>query len=145
MNTNTLDQEMELAHQEELEVIASQGLFTVISTQCRENYGAHDWDGEGKCPQYWKNKGGSTFICEGELTSSQIDYILDCINCIDDYTEEYAVNITTTKTPKDCYEHWETPSKLSFNEEGVLLLSETNYTGTYIFELHPDGMRNLVK
>lgn len=23
----------------------------------RENYGAHDWDGEGECPQHWKNKG----------------------------------------------------------------------------------------
>ena len=32
-----------------------------ITTQYRENYGAHDWDGTGECPQYWKNKGGETF------------------------------------------------------------------------------------
>lgn len=33
----------------------------VIETQVYENYGAHDWDGEGQCPQYWKAKGGNTF------------------------------------------------------------------------------------
>jgi hypothetical protein len=33
----------------------------VISTQVYENYGAHDWDGTGECPQYWKAKGGSDY------------------------------------------------------------------------------------
>ncbi len=33
----------------------------VISTQYMENYGAHDWDGTGECPQYWKSKGGSEY------------------------------------------------------------------------------------
>ena len=33
-----------------------------IMTQCRENYGAHDWDGVGQCPQYWKNKGGDDYV-----------------------------------------------------------------------------------
>ena len=27
-----------------------------------ENYGAHDWDGEGECPQYWKMKGGEDYF-----------------------------------------------------------------------------------
>lgn len=36
----------------------------VIITQCRENYGVHEWDGEGEIPQYWKNKGGSEYILE---------------------------------------------------------------------------------
>jgi len=27
-----------------------------------ENYGAHDWDGEGECPQHWKFKGGEDFF-----------------------------------------------------------------------------------
>ena len=34
----------------------------VISTQVYENYGAHDWDGTGECPQYWKAKGGSDYV-----------------------------------------------------------------------------------
>jgi hypothetical protein len=27
-----------------------------------ENYGAHDWDGKGECPQYWKMKGGEDYF-----------------------------------------------------------------------------------
>ena len=34
----------------------------LISTQNYENYGAHDWDGVGECPQYWKAKGGSDYV-----------------------------------------------------------------------------------
>lgn len=39
----------------------STGYRLVIQTQCYENYGAHDWNGEGECPQYWKAKGGSEY------------------------------------------------------------------------------------
>ncbi len=34
----------------------------LITTQVYENYGAHDWDGVGQCPQYWKAKGGSDYV-----------------------------------------------------------------------------------
>ena len=34
----------------------------LITTQTLENYGAHDWDGKGACPQYWKAKGGSDYV-----------------------------------------------------------------------------------
>ena len=34
----------------------------LITTQFSENYGAHDWDGVGECPQYWKFKGGDDFF-----------------------------------------------------------------------------------
>lgn len=33
-----------------------------IQCQYMENYGAHDWDGKGECPQYWKFKGGEDFF-----------------------------------------------------------------------------------
>jgi len=33
-----------------------------IQCQYMENYGAHDWDGEGECPQYWKFKGGEDYF-----------------------------------------------------------------------------------
>ena len=44
-----------------------------IYTQDQENYGAHDWDGEGECPQYWKFKGGEDFYVlnfEGKTDAS---------------------------------------------------------------------------
>ena len=37
-----------------------------ITTQYEENYGAHDWNGEGQCPQYWKNKGSQVFTLRVE-------------------------------------------------------------------------------
>jgi len=33
----------------------------MITTQVQENYGAHDWNGEGECPQRWKFKGGNDY------------------------------------------------------------------------------------
>lgn len=36
-------------------------MMLVITTQIHENYGAHDWNGEGECPQYWKAKGGHEY------------------------------------------------------------------------------------
>jgi len=34
----------------------------LIQTQVYENYGAHDWDGVGECPSYWKAKGGGDYV-----------------------------------------------------------------------------------
>ena len=36
-------------------------MLLLITTQTQENYGAHDWDGKGECPQYWKFKGGQDY------------------------------------------------------------------------------------
>ena len=33
-----------------------------ITCQYAENYGAHDWDGTGECPQCWKMKGGEDYF-----------------------------------------------------------------------------------
>lgn len=50
-----------------------------IITQYMENYGAHDWDGEGECPQYWKMKGGEDYFilnvdsdAEAEVAVAQV-------------------------------------------------------------------------
>ena len=37
----------------------------LITTQISENYGAHNWDGKGACPQWWKNKGGNDYVVLG--------------------------------------------------------------------------------
>ena len=41
-----------------------------IHTQVRENYGAHEWDGVGDCPQYWKAKGGNTYKVRSDLVAA---------------------------------------------------------------------------
>lgn len=40
----------------------------LLHTQIHENYGAHDWDGKGECPQYWKAKGGNDIELDRELS-----------------------------------------------------------------------------
>ena len=74
----------------------------VIITQVRENYGAHDYDGNGPVPQYWKNKGGSEYIVDDiehfvahaddffakNIKSVVYDYIAKKIEQKSDYFEE---------------------------------------------------------
>ena len=37
-----------------------------ITAQYEENYGAHNWDGKGVCPEHWKNKGSQVFTLRVE-------------------------------------------------------------------------------
>ena len=78
----------------------------VIITQTRENYGAHDWDGEGEVPQYWKNKVGSEYIVDDiehfvtidddffakNIQSIVYDYIAKKIEEKSDYFEETIID-----------------------------------------------------
>lgn len=47
-----------------------------ITTQIEENYGAHDWDGVGECPQYWKFKGGNDYMVKGINTDEQATQVV---------------------------------------------------------------------
>lgn len=47
-----------------------------IDTQCHENYAAHDWDGQGDCPQGWKAKGGVTYIITNIPDDVSIDDVV---------------------------------------------------------------------
>ena len=71
----------------------------VIWTQYRENYGAHAWDGAGECPQYWKNKGGGTYVYqnltpkqEAKIAENGIPTLSKLINKEDDYFTEKIID-----------------------------------------------------
>jgi hypothetical protein len=58
----------------------------LITTQYMENYGAHDWDGVGECPQYWKFKGGEDYFlpldgfnAEHEFADKRLEMIVDSV------------------------------------------------------------------
>ena len=58
----------------------------MISTQYMENYGAHAWDGEGECPQYWKFKGGEDYFLpldgfniDHEFAEKRLQMIVDSV------------------------------------------------------------------
>ena len=48
----------------------------LITTQVYENYGAHDWDGVGACPQYWKAKGGSDYVVKNVNVNSVTETVM---------------------------------------------------------------------
>jgi hypothetical protein len=48
----------------------------LITTQTYENYGAHDWDGEGTCPQYWKAKGGSDYVVKNVKANKATETVM---------------------------------------------------------------------
>ena len=56
----------------------------LITTQVYENYGAHDWDGKGECPSYWKAKGGSDYVIRN------ID-----INCVQELAQSAKAQVET--------------------------------------------------
>jgi hypothetical protein len=66
-----------------------------IQTQVYENYGAHDWDGQGQCPQYWKAKGGSDYMVSldgvkgGEFFDKRVEMIVDSVRSQIEETSEY--------------------------------------------------------
>jgi len=60
----------------------------VIATQHYENYGAHDWDGEGECPQRWKAKGGECFQVTGLSEDCDMEAIVDCVRDRVDFRNE---------------------------------------------------------
>ena len=67
----------------------------IAEYQYAENYAAHDWDGEGECPQYWKMKGCAEVLLFDGLTvemafSSEIQEWACNLAMEHDYYNEYA-------------------------------------------------------
>jgi len=65
-----------------------------IDTQSEENYGAHNWDGTGDCPQYWKFKGGNSYIMIDFATEADAEaYAEKNFTHDNDYYKEYVLGI----------------------------------------------------
>tara|TARA_B110000914_G_C15460024_1_gene445368 strand:+ start:482 stop:961 length:480 start_codon:yes stop_codon:yes gene_type:complete len=84
----------------------------VIRTQHEENYGAHNWDGEGECPQRWKFKFGGTYVVENATFSPDAlaDFLDTYINESNEGWKEYAISTTLMDDDDDIgIPDWETP------------------------------------
>jgi len=70
----------------------------IVQTQHMENYGAHDWDGQGECPQGWKYKGGNTYIfncsIEDNMNPEWWARVEAACTSKSDFFEEYSVGET---------------------------------------------------
>ena len=66
-----------------------------VMTQIHENYGAHEWDGIGECPQMWKAKGGEDYIITGAPSIEDAEYFVNFHKCSnDEYGTEEVVSST---------------------------------------------------
>lgn len=107
----------------------------VIATQVYENYGAHDWDGKGECPQYWKAKGGSEYIIENvesfvkmnEMFGKKCEMVVDSIRSkIECNNEGYQETILGWSIEEDDYMSWFEKSQLDY--EGSISSPEPRLT-----------------
>jgi len=108
----------------------------IINTQHRENYGAHDWDGEGQAPQYWKNKGGSIYIVEN-LSSFQVSKIRKdgiptlskLIESSSELSQEFILDFTFVDDYATPWDAWEAPWFLKYdNSNWIATRSPTYWT-----------------
>jgi hypothetical protein len=94
-------------------------MMIVITTQNQENYGAHDWDGTGACPQYWKFKGGSEFKVTNVPLNIAYDEVVEMVRSdIEESNDFYRVDIIGWSVEGDDYLSWFEKSQLDY--EGVI-------------------------
>ena len=98
-------------------------MILVITTQNQENYGAHDWDGRGACPQYWKFKGGNEIKVRGVEVGMDYQQIVESLRGqIEEDTDFYRVSIIGYSVEADSYLSWFEQSQLEY--DGEILFKE---------------------
>tara|TARA_B110000285_G_scaffold116232_2_gene131700 strand:- start:3031 stop:3345 length:315 start_codon:yes stop_codon:yes gene_type:complete len=97
----------------------------IITSQYQENYGAHDWDGNGDCPQHWKNKGSHLFSIELD-----IDLLMYCQDADEVLTQMCAAH--NSDHERFIYmEHevqWNKPTPLGSTEDFLKINSRLSET-----------------
>jgi hypothetical protein len=88
----------------------------IIDTQYRENYGAHDWDGQGKCPQYWKNKFGDIYVIEGlelknfsKFEANELEELKKLIEYSSEYSSNFIISYVLKENNEQSWEDYECP------------------------------------
>ena len=93
----------------------------LVMTQIRENYGAHDWDGTGECPQMWKCKGGEDYIIEGAPSVEDAEHFVEYRVCSEsEYSSEEVISASEVAedygTDKEIYCEELAPVRIEWTE-----------------------------
>lgn len=109
----------------------------VITTQYMENYGAHDWNGEGQCPQYWKNKGGDVYLIENlnqnqaeDFLENQIKKLYELIEYSNEGSKEFIVCAIIAEDNAVTHDEWETPNTIKV-ENNIFTVSRITKNDEY--------------
>jgi hypothetical protein len=93
-------------------------MMIVINTQDQENYGAHDWDGTGACPQYWKFKGGSEYKVTNVPLNIDYQEVVEMVRSdIECNNEGFRTDIIGWSVESDDYLSWFEKSQLDYEGE----------------------------
>ena len=98
----------------------------VIHTQYKENYGAHDWDGTGECPQHWKFKGGTTYVVPNfkapAVTQEVVNQLRELIEYSNYGSKEYILDYSIVPSTEKVCEDWESPIQINLDAEQPIAL-----------------------
>ena len=91
-------------------------MMIVINTQDQENYGAHDWDGTGACPQYWKFKGGSEYKVTNVPLNIDYQEVVEMVRSdIECNNEGFRTDIIGWSVESDDYLSWFEKSQMEYD------------------------------
>jgi hypothetical protein len=92
----------------------------VLNTQFMENYGAHDYNPALPVPQYWKHKGGDTYVVAdipttitAESIKALVAEVSPFIEYANDHTEEYITQWCIADNDEVVVEDWDTPIEMT--------------------------------
>ena len=89
-------------------------MMLVIRTQLQENYGAHDWDGTGTCPQYWKFKGGSEYKITNIPLNIDHSQVVK-LSGIEQFGDHFIETVIDWSIESDDYLSWFEKSQLEYD------------------------------
>ena len=111
-------------------------MMLVIDTQYMENYGAHDWDGQGECPQYWKAKGGSEYKVTGIPKNVDVALVIRMLGQEVQWSDHGSSStVIGTHFESDDYLSWFERSQKEYDGEVVFAEPTISYTDLCIQEL----------
>ena len=103
-------------------------MMLVVDTQYMENYGAHDWDGKGACPQYWKAKGGSEYKVTGIPKDVDVAQVLRMLGQEVEWSDHGSSStVLGTHFESDDYLSWFEKSQLEYDGEVMFAEPSISY------------------
>ncbi len=110
-------------------------MMLVIDTQYMENYGAHDWDGKGECPQYWKAKGGSEYKVTGIPRNVDVNRVLFMLGQEVQWSDNGSTStVIGTHIEEDNYLSWFERSQMEYDGEVVFAEPTIDYAELCLLE-----------
>ena len=102
----------------------------VINTQHKENYAYPDWDGKGECPQYWKFKGGTTYVLPNfkdfDNVGKVVARLAAFIESSSDGFQEYILGYEVMPHSEKSSEDWETETQIFIDGDKITAMRITD-------------------